>query len=89
MHSIGLSLNARTTRKRCANGASFFFDHATFDEAEQTLRALIHHIPYDGSAHHNLGTLLMRTGRHEEAVEEYPRALRYRCKTCAPKNFYK
>jgi hypothetical protein len=38
--------DSQTLRERC----QFFFDHATFDEAEETLRALIHHIPAGGTA---------------------------------------
>ena len=51
--------------------SQFLFDNGTPDEAEQTLRDLINHTPKDAAAHHNLGTLLMRTGRHEEAAQGY------------------
>ena len=47
-----------TLRGRC----QFLFDQGTSDEAEQALRELIDHSPDDASAHHNLGTLLMRAG---------------------------
>ena len=36
------------------------------------------HCPDDASAHHDLGTLMMRAGRHDEAVQEYHQPLRYR-----------
>jgi Flp pilus assembly protein TadD len=64
----------QTQRERC----EFRFDHGTADEAERTLRALIDHAPDDASAYHNLGTLLMRSGRHEEAMQVYRQSLRYR-----------
>ena len=34
--------------------------------------------PADADAHHNLGIVLMRSGRHDEAVVAYRQSLRYR-----------
>jgi Flp pilus assembly protein TadD len=39
---------------------------------------LIERSPDDASAHHNLGTLLLRTRRFDEAAESYREALRLR-----------
>ena len=46
----------------------FLFDHGTNDEAERALRSMIEADPADAEAHHNLGVVLMRSGRHDEAV---------------------
>ena len=61
-------------RGRC----QFLFEHGTSDEAERALRELIDHSPDDASAHHNLGTLMLRAGRRDEAVQAYHQSLRYR-----------
>ena len=45
-----------TLRGRC----QFLFEHGAPDEAERALKSLIEHDPHDASAHHNLGTLLLR-----------------------------
>ena len=63
-----------TLRERC----QFLFHHGTAEEAEQPLRALIARDATCADAHHNLGTLLMRCQRHDEAVAAYRQALRYR-----------
>ena len=34
--------------------------------------------PADAEAHHNLGVVLMRSGRHHEAVVAYRQSLRFR-----------
>ena len=60
-----------TLRGRC----QFLFDHGSPDEAKPHVRTLIGQAPDDASAHHNLGTLLMRNRRYEEAVQEYRHAL--------------
>ncbi len=56
----------------------FLFNNGAPDEAELTLRALIAHTPDDAAAHYNLGTLLMRVQRFDEAVQLYHQSLRYR-----------
>ena len=61
-------------RERC----HFLFNHGTDDEAEAALRSLIEHQPADAEAHHNLGVVRIRSGRHEEAVVAYRQSLRYR-----------
>jgi tetratricopeptide (TPR) repeat protein len=66
--------DVETLRGRC----QFLFDHGEPHEAEAALRSLIARAPHDGAAHHNLGTLLMRTRRFAEAVRAYHEALRYR-----------
>jgi Flp pilus assembly protein TadD len=48
------------------------------EEAEVALQSLIDHDPDDASAHHNLGTLRMRTQRYDGAVEAYRRSLSLR-----------
>ena len=57
--------------------APFFFDHGSLAEAEQAIGALITRAPSDASAHHNLGTLMMRAQRFPEAVEAYERSYRF------------
>ena len=37
------------------------------EDAEQALKGLIAHDPRDASAYYNLGTVLLRGGRNEEA----------------------
>ena len=39
---------------------------------------MIFHDPTDAEAHHNLGTVFMRSQRHEEAVVAYRQSLRFR-----------
>ena len=63
-----------TLQSRC----QFLFDHGTAEEAERALRSLIDRDASDAEAHHNLGTLFMRSGRHEEAIVAYRQSLRYR-----------
>ena len=45
------------------------------DEAESALRRLAERSPSDASARHNLGTLLLRAKRYDEAAESYREAL--------------
>ena len=47
-------------------------------EAEEALRALVQHHPEDASGHHNLGTLLLRLKRYDEAARSLRQALRHR-----------
>ena len=42
------------------------------------MRRLIARTPQDPSAHHNLGTLLLRSGRFDDAEQSYRQSLRYR-----------
>ena len=63
-----------TLRSRC----QFLFEQGAADEAEQALKCLIDHDPDDAAAHYNLGTLLLRTQRYDEAVLAYRQALRCR-----------
>jgi O-antigen biosynthesis protein len=63
-----------TLRSLC----QFFFEHGTPNEAEPALRQLIARDSEDASAHHNLGTLLLRSCRVEEAEQAYRQSLRYR-----------
>jgi tetratricopeptide (TPR) repeat protein len=60
------------------NRCQFLFEHGTSDEAERALRLMIDRDPTDAEAHHNLGTLFMRSRRHDEAVVAYRQSLRYR-----------
>jgi tetratricopeptide (TPR) repeat protein len=60
------------------NRCQFLFDHGTNEESERALRAQIERDASDAEAHHNLGTLLMRSKRHDEAVIAYRQSLRYR-----------
>ncbi|HJT36518.1 MAG TPA: glycosyltransferase [Pirellulales bacterium] len=46
------------------------FDRSDFVEAEQALRELVHRQPANAAAHHNLGTVLLRSGRFQEAAGE-------------------
>jgi O-antigen biosynthesis protein len=61
-------------RTRC----QFLFEHGAPEEAESALRTLLAGHPEDASAHHNLGTVLLRLRRFSEAEEAYRRSLRYR-----------
>jgi Flp pilus assembly protein TadD len=47
-------------------------------EAEVALKDLINRRPGDASAHHNLGTLFLRTGRPDEAAVAFRQSLRFR-----------
>jgi predicted Zn-dependent protease len=58
--------------------SQFLFEHGSVEEAEVALQSLIDHDPGDASAHHNLGTLRMRTQRYDGAVEAYRRSLSLR-----------
>ena len=44
------------------------FEHGHPSEAEAALRALIDCQPEDASAYHNLGILMLRSKRHDEAA---------------------
>ena len=44
------------------------FDHGPDSKAEEALRALVQYHPEDASGHHNLGTLLLRLKRYDEAA---------------------
>jgi GT2 family glycosyltransferase/tetratricopeptide (TPR) repeat protein len=54
------------------------FEHGSAHEAEQALRELIDRDPTDASAHHNLGTLLLRAKYHGEAARAYRQSLHHR-----------
>jgi tetratricopeptide (TPR) repeat protein len=54
------------------------FDHGAPAAAEQALRSLIGRDPSDAASHQNLGTLLLRLKRYDEAAREYRQALRLR-----------
>src|SRR5262249_55920189 len=54
------------------------FAHGTPAEAEHALRDLIGLDPRDAAAHHNLGTLFLRTRRYGDAVRAYEESLRHR-----------
>ena len=60
-------------RERC----QFLFHHGTAEEAERRWGADRPRCDV-ADAHHNLGTLLMRCQRHDEAVVAYRQSLRYR-----------
>ena len=76
--SIGRSRSTRTTRKSSAVAVSSSSTAATPEDAEQALKNLIDHDPDDPSAYYNLGTLLLRTRRYDEATSAYRQSLRYR-----------
>ena len=54
------------------------FDHGPASQAEVALRALIECYPNDPSGHHNLGTLLLKLKRYDEAAWSLRQALRHR-----------
>jgi GT2 family glycosyltransferase/tetratricopeptide (TPR) repeat protein/2-polyprenyl-3-methyl-5-hydroxy-6-metoxy-1,4-benzoquinol methylase len=60
--------------RRC----QLLFENGAPAEAEAALRALILRNPQDASAHHNLGTLMLRLERYEEAALSFRQALRHR-----------
>ncbi len=63
-----------TMRLQC----HFLFEHGTPSESEFALRRLIGRDPEDASAHHNLGTLLLRNKRFKDATIVFREALRLR-----------
>jgi Flp pilus assembly protein TadD len=56
----------------------FLFAYGSTEEAEPALRELARRRPLDGAAHHNLGTLYVRMGRHADAARAYRESLRHR-----------
>lgn len=56
----------------------FLFDHGRPEEAEQALQELLRLCPGDASAHHNLGTVYLRSDRPRAAAEAYRHSLRLR-----------
>lgn len=67
-----------TDRAALEARCQILFDHGPPAEAEAALRALIDRHPAEAAAHHNLGMLLSRLKRHEEAAVSLRQALRYR-----------
>ena len=67
-----------TDRAALEARCQILFDHGTPAEAEAALRALIDRHPAEAAAHHNLGMLLSRLKRHEEAAVSLRQALRFR-----------
>jgi len=63
-----------TMRLQC----QFLFEHGTPSESETALRRLIGRDPEDASAHHNLGTLLLRNKRFKDATIAFRQALQLR-----------
>jgi len=63
-----------TIRSQC----QFLFEHGTPAESEIALRRLIDRVPHDASAHHNLGTLLLRYKRYKDATAAFRQALQLR-----------
>ncbi len=60
--------------RRC----QFLFEHGSAADAEEALKSLIAHQPHDAAAYYNLGTLLLRGRRYDEAACAYRQSLRYR-----------
>lgn len=56
----------------------FLFEHGEDSEAEQALLDLCRRQPSDGTTHHNLGTLYLRSGRFVDAKAAYERSLAVR-----------
>ena len=54
------------------------FEQGPPSQAEAALRDLVERRPAEASAHHNLGTLLMRLKRYDEAARSFRQALRHR-----------
>ena len=65
-------------REVLSSRAQFFFEHGTPEEAEAAVLALIALDPADPRSHQNLGTLLLRAGRFDEAARAYRQSLRFR-----------
>ena len=74
----------RATADRPADRAALeakcqiLFDMGPPSRAEEALRNLIHRHPDDASAHHNMGILLLRLRRYNEAASSFRQALRQR-----------
>ncbi len=54
------------------------FEHAHWNDAERHLNTLVDLAPDDAAAWHNLGTVLQRGGRHEDAARAFERSLKLR-----------
>ena len=54
------------------------FDSGHSARAEEALRFLVENYPNEPSAHHNLGTLLLRLKRYDDAASSFRQALRHR-----------
>jgi tetratricopeptide (TPR) repeat protein len=70
-------------REVLSSRAQFFFEHGTPEEAEAATLALIAHDPGDARSHHNLGTLLLRAGRFDDAARACRQSLRFRSDSAA------
>jgi GT2 family glycosyltransferase/cytochrome c-type biogenesis protein CcmH/NrfG len=56
----------------------FFFEQGSANAAEEPLRELLQRLPEDAAAYHNLGTVYMNLGRHQDAVTAYQASVRFR-----------
>jgi tetratricopeptide (TPR) repeat protein len=61
----------------------FLFEQGTPAEAEAALTRLVHLVPQDAAALHNLGTVRLRVHRYAEAIEAFRQSLRYRPNSAA------
>ena len=67
-----------TDRAALEARCQILFEHGSPVMAEEAVRALVKHHPDDASGHHNLGTLLLRLKRYDEAAQSLRQALRHR-----------
>ena len=76
--SIRPSIDDPGNRTALEARCQVLFDHGPSSEAEAALRTLIDHQPADACAHHNLGILMLRSRRHDEAAQSFRQSLRHR-----------
>ena len=53
----------------------FLFDHGPLEEAERSLTRLVQLAPQNAAAHHNLGTVCLRSGQYQAAIQHFRRSL--------------
>ncbi len=68
----------RAIIRRLETRCQMLFEQGPPSQAEAALRDLVERRPAEASAHHNLGTLLMRLKRYDEAARSFRQALRHR-----------
>jgi len=54
------------------------FDHEAWPEAEIAIEELLRRTPGDAAAYHNLGVVLVRQGKQEEAIQAFQQSLELR-----------
>ncbi|ABS26665.1 tetratricopeptide repeat protein [Anaeromyxobacter sp. Fw109-5] len=74
-YDAALAIDGRLAEAHRGRGLVLDFAFARIDEAERAYRRALELRPEYPEAHNDLGQLLARTGRHEEALREFDLAL--------------